>query len=286
MPLEIVLMVLVSSVLHPAWNVILKANPDPYLGFTALMALLTLCALAHGVYAGVDFALVLTVLPLMAVSVGGLLLYGLCLIATLQRGDVSAYYPIIRASPVFIVVFSVLFLGQTYPWIVLLGIALAVAGGFLLLYKRGTNFLEDPGTLGLALLAMSGTGIYSLADARLMETISAQAQMVVANGILVPVYAALWWRRRAGEPVPRAPIRGFTPTHLLVPGVLAYLSYYLILLAYERGADVASVTTLRQASIPISVALAGLFLREGAMVRRFCAAGLLALGLVVIALNG
>ena len=199
----------------------------------------------------------------------------------------SAYYPIIRSSPVFIVVFSVLFLSESYPLVVLLGIALAVAGGFLLLYKRGTNFLEDPGTLGLALLAMSGTGIYSLADARLMETLSAQAQMTAANGILVPVYAFLWWRRqRAAGPLQPAQLRGFTPTHLLVPGVLAYLSYYLILLAYERGADVASVTTLRQASIPISVALAGLFLREGAIVRRFCAAGLLALGLVIIALTG
>ena len=73
---------------------------------------------------------------------------------------------------------------------------------------------------------------------------------------------------------------------MLLPGVLAYSSYYLILLAYQLGGDVAAVTAMRQASIPISVALGGLFLREGAMARRFFAAGLLALGIAVIALNG
>ncbi len=286
MPFEIVLMVLVSSVLHPAWNVILKKNPDPQLGFLALMALLSLCAFVHGLIMGVDFTAVLNVLPLVAISAIGLLLYGVCLTATLKRGDISAYYPIIRSSPVFIVIFSALFLGKVYPLVVLLGIGMAVAGGFLLLYKRGTHFLEDPGTLGLAVLAMSGTGIYSLADAKMMQTIEPQVQIAVVDGLLVPIYAVMWWRQRTRGPGPRTIVGSVTPLHILVPGVLAYASYYLILLAYQHGADVASVTTLRQASIPISVALAGLFLREGAIARRLFAAGLLALGLVVIALNG
>ena len=81
-------------------------------------------------------------------------------------------------------------------------------------------------------------------------------------------------------------IRGVSLVYILAPGALAYLSYYLILLAYQFGGEVAAVTAIRQASIPISVALGGLFLREGAMQRRFFAAGLLALGIVVIALYG
>lgn len=286
MPLDIVLIVLVSSVLHPAWNLILKKNPDPQLGFLALMSMLVVCAFVHGLIEGVDFAAVFTVLPFIALSAGGLLLYGLCLTETLKRGDLSTYYPIIRSSPVFIVAFSVLFLGKSYPLVVLAGIALAVAGGFLLQFRRGTHFFENPGALGFALLAMAGTGIYSLADARLMQTITPQAQITVVDGLLVPIYGYIWWRRRRSEPEPLAGIRSLSPVLFVLPGVMAYASYYLILIAYKAGADVAAVTTLRQASIPISVALGGLFLREGTMLRRFLAAGLLALGLVVIALNG
>ena len=57
-------------------------------------------------------------------------------------------------------------------------------------------------------------------------------------------------------------------------------------MSYQLGGEVAAVTSIRQASIPISVALGGLFLREGAMARRFFAAGLLALGIAVIAQFG
>ena len=99
-------------------------------------------------------------------------------------------------------------------------------------------------------------------------------------------YGALWLRKRSFTAASSQVIHGFSWTHMVLPGVLAYSSYYLILIAYQLGGDVAAVTSMRQASIPISVLLGGLFLREGAMLRRFCAAGLLALGIVVIAMSG
>lgn len=283
---DIVLLVLASAVLHPVWNLLVKKNPDPQLGFLFVVATIALCALVHGLLVGADFGAVRTVLPFVGLSVCGQLLYGTCLTGTLRRGDLSAYYPIIRASPVFVVIVSVILLGKTYSLVLLFGIAMAVAGGFLLLYRRGTHFLEDPRTLVLALLAMSGTGIYSLADARLMETIAPQVLVFVVDGLLVPVYAILWLRRRSRDSLPVSAAQGLSLTYILLPGVICYASYYLILLAYQFGGDVAAVTSIRQASIPISVALGGLFLREGAMVRRFFAAGLLALGIVVIAMFG
>ncbi|WP_282605426.1 DMT family transporter [Pelagibius sp. Alg239-R121] len=286
MALNIVLLVLASAALHPVWNLLVKKNPDPQLGFLFLTAVIALSALVHGLIAGADFTAVFSVLPFVGLSVCGQLLYGICLTATLKRGDLSAYYPIIRASPVFVVIVGVLLLGQTYSPILLLGIALAVAGAFLLLYRRGTRFLEDPRTLVLAVLAMSGTGIYSLSDARLMESIAPQVLVFVVDGLVFPIHAILWFRRRARGLVPAVKAGDFSLTYLLLPGIICYASYYLILLAYQFGGDVAAVTSIRQASIPISVALGGLFLREGAMLRRFFAAGLLALGIIVIALYG
>ena len=53
-------------------------------------------------------------------------------------------------------------------------------------------------------------------------------------------------------------------------------------MAFQMGGEVAAVTSVRQASIPISVLLGGFFLREGAILRRMIAASLLAAGIVII----
>ncbi len=286
MGLEIVFLVLASAVMHPFWNLIIKKNPDPQLGYLFLTIFMGVSAFVHGLATGADFAAGLTILPLVALSVCGQILYGICLTATLKRGDLSAYYPIIRSSPVFVVIVSVLLLGQSYPLTVVLGIAMVVGGGILLLYRRGTHVLEDPRALGFALLAMCGTGIYSLADASMMQTIEPAVLVVYVEGALSIIYAGVWLGGRDRETAAMAAVRNIPLVYLVLPGILAYASYYLILLAYQLGGDVAAVTAMRQASIPISVALGGLFLREGAMARRFFAAGLLALGIVVIAVSG
>ncbi len=282
----IVSLVLTSAVMHPLWNVILKKYPDPQLGYLFLTATMGICALAHGLAVGVDFSAASTALPLIGASLCGQILYGTCLTATLCSGDLSAYYPIIRSSPVFVVCVSILLFGKTYPLAVLLGIAMAVTGGFLLLYRRGHSIFDDRRSLGFALLAMCGTGIYSLADAGSMQRIEPQVLVTFVEGPLVLFYAVLWLRKRSASPAIAPRLSELSWVHVILPGVLAYASYYLILIAYQLGGDVAAVTSMRQASIPISVLLGGFFLREGAIMRRFFAAGLLALGIVVIALSG
>lgn len=286
MGLQIALLVLASAALHPIWNLLLKKNSDPLLSLVFLSATIALCGLIHSLASGADFTAVLNTLPSLTLSICGQVLYGICLAATLSRGDLSVYYPIIRASPVFVVIVSFFLLGKSYELTMLIGIGIVFAGSFLLLYRRGGNILGDPTTLGLAVLAMSGTGIYSLADARSMTMVSPSVLMFTIETTLVPIFAAIWFFRRKSHGKPTIHLRNLTFTNLLLPGIIAYSSYYLILVAYQLGGDVAAVTSVRQASIPISVALGGLFLREGAMLRRFFAAGLLALGIVVIALTG
>jgi len=279
-------MVLLSAAIHPLWNVLLKNEPDPQLGYLGLTVVLVVCALIHTIMSGADVMAGTHVLPLILLSWCGQVLYGTCLTATYMRGDLSAYYPIIRASPVFIVAVGFLFLGRTYSPFVLAGIAMAVAGGFLLLYRRGTHFFSEPLTLGLALAAMAGTGIYSIADAQLMETLAPEVQMLWVEILLIPYYLTLLLRRRTHTRYPDERSIVARAAMLIVPGIMAYASYYLILLAFKWGGEVAAVTAVRQASIPISVILGGFFLREGAILRRLFAALLLAAGIVVIVMLG
>ncbi|GBE44770.1 EamA-like transporter family protein [bacterium BMS3Bbin10] len=286
MDLIIAGMVLLSAAIHPIWNLFLKREPDTQLAYLGMTVVLAAAGLVHALIAGSDIWSAGAVIPLLALSWCGQILYGTCLTATLTRGDLSSYYPIIRASPVFIVIVGVVLLGASYSWYVLLGMAMTVAGGFLLLYRRGTHFLEDPRTLGLALLAMSGTGIYSIADSGLMKTLDPQVMIFWIETSLIPVYLTLYLHRRTHTLFVDPRPMGRRVAMLILPGVMAYGAYYLILMAYQMGGEVAAVTSLRQASIPISVMLGGFFLREGAILRRLIAASLLTAGIVVIVMMG
>ena len=68
-------------------------------------------------------------------------------------------------------------------------------------------------------------------------------------------------------------------------GVICYTSYILILLAYQGGGEVAVVNSVRQASIPISVLLGGIWLKETDMKQRILASLLLSVGVVIIVLS-
>lgn len=285
MEFEIVLLVLVSATIHPFWNLLLKKYADPNLGFIFLIGVMSLCALAHGLFIGADFLAILDVLPFLSLSVFGLLLYGICLAKTLMRGDLSVYYPIIRASPIFVVIASVVFLGKSYSNYILIGISFTVVGAFFVLHERNSKLFKDPLTLGFALLAMSGTGIYSLSDAYMMKFVSPPVLLFFADGLLVPIYFAMWrMQRKSSNLTSRAAPR--ISIYMVIPGILAYLSYYLILVAYQRGGEVAAVTSIRQLSIPISVILGGIFLYERDTWKRLFGAGLVSLGIVVIAHYG
>lgn len=292
----IVLLVLVSAALHPLWNLLVKQGDNPFRTYLYLTATMSLIGLTHGLIIGADIFAVRDVWPLILLSFCGQIIYGLGLTATLKRGDLSAYYPIIRASPVVIVIASMVFLGQTYSLATLGGILMAVAGGFILLYRRGTHFLSQPLVLGLALTAMTGTGIYSLADTRIMQVVAPPVQLFWVEGLLSPIYLIIFLaiRRRSGE-APAQPIAAVSAVRrppwrrilqIILPGVISYSSYYLILLAYQYGGEVAAVTSVRQASIPVSVLLGGLYLREGAIARRLIASLILALGIIIVAAAG
>ncbi len=286
MPLDIVGLVLLSALLHPLWNALLKKGGQPESGYLVLTFLIALFAGTHALVTGQDLGSIFTIWPLYLASVAGQLIYGFFLVMTLRRGDLSAYYPIIRSSPALIVLIGFLFLGARYSPFLLAGIALVLTGGFLLQFKPGLRLLDDPKTLACAVLAMTGVAIYSLSDSRGVRQVHPSVMFFWVEGTcligylfifrLLGEYSVRWtalylWLRR--------------PLSNTAAGVMAYASYWLILKAYALGGDVAAVTSVRQASIPISVLIGGVLLREGAVLRRFGASLLLAVGILVVVLS-
>lgn len=287
MSLTITLLVLLSAALHPLWNLLIKKDADPGSAYIGLTLSMMLAGLFHGVLTGANFWLSSEQWILMIASVCGQMLYGVALVATLKRGDLSAYYPIIRASPVFIVSFSILFLNQSYSLILLAGIFLVLCGAAVLLYRRNVNLLADSKILTLAILAMCGTGIYSLADSRLMQQIEPSVLFFWVHFFCWPLLNVI--HHFNGHPMPR--LMGISrlfnqPLLHLQLAACVYGSYFLILTVYGMGGEVASVTTVRQASIPLSVILGGYFLNEGAILRRLIASLILSAGIIIVILYG
>lgn len=279
----VAVMVLSSACLHPVWNMLLKGDDDRAASWWLFTVMLASIGFVVCLVRGADFMSITEVLPWVSLSMLGQLFYGTTLVKIYDKGDLSAYYPIVRASPIGVVILGFLFLDKTYGILVLAGIALTVFGAFWLQKQPGRRLLDDPKTLMLAVLSMMGTAFYSIGDSRAVSVVAPEVEFFWVEFSMVPVFVLTMWLNGHRRIVPRAfnLIRTRPARHLFV-GVLAYTSYALILLAYANGGDVAAVTIMRQLSIPLSVLLGGMVLKETLIVRRFGASLLLVGGIVMV----
>ncbi|MEE8352028.1 MAG: DMT family transporter [Rhodospirillales bacterium] len=287
MELTVAGIVLLAASIHPFRDLILKGTVFPEAAYLGVILVWAVIAVIHAFVLDVDLASGLPVLPLILISTVGLMFYYIGILTTLKTGDLSVYYPIIRAAPLFIVVFGWLILGQRYGPVMLAGVALVMAGAFFLQYRKGSKLLQHPATFLTATLAMAGMGTQSLADSEAMKTIEPAVLLVWGYFLLAPACGIYFIIRK---PAGRSPLEHLfggwrkTPLRYLGAAVTSYLSYYLILVSYQLGGNVAAVNSLRQASIPLSVILGGYFLKEADTKSRLAWAFVLAGGIVVIIL--
>jgi drug/metabolite transporter (DMT)-like permease len=286
MEINITIMVLLSATLHPLWNAMIKKDACPEGAFVGNGAMLVLLAGVHSLIAGHDLLSITKIWHLLAITVVAKLIYTASLVTMLRRGDLSAYYPIARSSPAFIVLVSALFLGVFYTPLVLAGISMVLVGAFWLQYKRGVRLLDNPLTLMFALLAMAGTGVNSIADALAVQVVAPSVIFFWTFIFTLPGFI-LFFVFFGGEKVSTQSLFPWlrNPLPYVKIGVICYTSYILILLAYQGGGEVAVVNSVRQASIPISVLLGGIWLKEIDMKQRILASLLLSVGIVIIVLS-
>lgn len=279
-------MVVASACIHPLWNLLIKGDYDRVASWWLFTVMLSAIGGAVCFVRGADVMAVFDVWPLLAMSIAGQYIYGLTLIRIYERGDLSAYYPIVRASPVGVVIIGFLFMDESYGAQVLFGIGLTVFGAFWLQKQPGRRLLDDPATLGLAALCMMSTAIYSVADSQAVHHVAPEALFFWVETLMVFGYLPVFFAMGHRNVVPRAVgLMRARPVRHIGAGALAYVSYVLILAAYSKGGDVAAVTTVRQLSIPMSVLLGGMVLKEALLGRRLAASLCLAAGIVLVILG-
>lgn len=286
MELLIAAIVLLSAALHPARDSILRSDSRPSTAYLAMVIVVMVVSASHVVVSDKDLLSVVEVWPLAVIAVSSMALYSLSLILTFSRGDLSIYYPITRSSPLFIVAIGVAFLGQTYSWAMLVGIGLVILGGFLLQHRPGERLIYEPRTLFFALAVMASHGTGAIADGFAVRVID-PAVWFFWNWLFLSPILMLLFRRIASTRIEWPPFahwrRGWN--RYLAGGGALYASYYLMLVAYSLGGNVAAVTAVRQASIPFAVLIGGTLLSEAAMARRLLFSLVIAGGIVIIVLS-
>jgi len=286
MEFNVIVMVLFSAVLHPLWNALIKRDTCPEGAFVGNGIMLVLLSGIHSLIAGHDLLTITKVLDLLFITVAAKFVYTVALVTMLRRGDLSAYYPIARSSPAFIVLISTLFLGVLYTPFILLGISMVLIGAFWLQYKPGVRLFDKPSTLALALIAMAGTGVNSIADALAVQVVAPSVIFFWTFIFNLPAFT-LFFIFFGGKTISTLSLFPWlkNPVPYIKIGIICYASYLLILLAYQSGGEVAAVNSVRQASIPISVLLGGMWLMEKNMKQRILASLLLSAGIVVIVMS-
>jgi drug/metabolite transporter (DMT)-like permease len=277
--------VLLSALIHPIRDLTLKGLPNPSLAYLGVAVVWVAIAATHANISGQDLTLPDAAWPSVFVSAVGLSFYYYGTLAALRRGNLSVYYPIIRSSPLAIIVFSWALFGQVYSFWTLLGISLIILAG-LAIQKTPGSFFDDGLALLLALLAMIASAAYSVADAIAMQQSAPPAAFLFWVYTLVSLLlmiACLLERAVGVRHAPKLIVGGSRGLYrILIACFSSYASYYLILLAFQLHADAAVVSAVRQASIPISVILAALLLKEPRFMQRMAWASVLAVGVAII----
>ncbi len=277
-------MVLLSALLHPLRDISLKGITNPATAYFGVS--LGWVVLAGGLALLGDQSLTLTHQAWQPAVISGLALgcYYFGTLAAMRRGHLSIYYPIIRSSPLIILVLNWVLFGQSYSALAALGILVIIASGFLLQKPTGRLF-DNVGALGLALLAMVASAVYTLADSVAMKHAEPNVFLFWVYLIVSASLGLAWLFTKSPRPKPMGNAGGqLVWSRIAFACVTSYASYYLILTAFQLRADPAYVGAVRQASIPVSIVLATLILREPRSRRRLWWAGLLAIGIAMLAI--
>jgi drug/metabolite transporter (DMT)-like permease len=289
MELMVIALVLGSAALHPFRDLLIKGQSFPESAYLGVTGSWVIFAALQAALLNQTLTLPSEVWPLVAGSALGLFIYYLCVMLTLKAGDLSIYYPIIRSSPLAIVAIGYLFLERYYSPVTLMGIVLTLVGAIMIQYRRGAGLLQHPKLVLTATLAMIGSAIYGLADSVSMQSIEPAPFLFWVYTILTLAFTVFFALSRPKKRPLSLQLFGCwrsTAVQVLASGALSYVSYVLILLAFQAGGEVAAVSATRQASIPISVLLGSLVLKEERLFARLAWSLLLAGGVVLVIIKG
>ncbi len=305
----IIILSLLSAVLHPIRDIILKNNHPRYETYMLSVTGLIPIAIVNILIVHSGFHISKHVLELCLLSAfGNVLFYGGIAFA-LKFGDLSVYFPIFRGTPLFVAIVNYFVWDQKYSFYFWIGLIFIILGVFIIyngikfwqFYSHLTEDEEESKNqppkhghlkpLLFSILALFGSILFILADDHAMDSTNILDKIEPStyqfyNYSLCAGLFFIFGFLKSKDKIRYIPkiIKTYTGNfkRLFSASLLDYSSYTLILLAESMHGDVVFVNSLRLWDIPVSVLLARFFLKEKNTTNRLMASFLILIGSVVI----
>jgi drug/metabolite transporter (DMT)-like permease len=267
---------LVSAFVHAGWNLALARARDVEAA-TAVVLLLALVVWAPpaALLGGVSSAAA----PYIAASAVLELAYFALLAAAYRRAELSVVYPVARgAAPVLLVVAAAFGIGGAVGAAQVAGVLL-IAGGIVVVRGLGGDSPARPRDLALATAVGACIAGYTLVDREGVRHAAPVPYLWLVLAGPAVVYATAMRRAKGGAAL-RAEL---TPGAGLA--AVGILGAFALVLAALRQAPAAAVGAVRETSVVIAVAAAGLLLGEQVGSRRLAGAAVVVAGIACVALG-
>ena len=290
-PLAIAL-VLLSAVMHALRNFLNKKALDKqaFIWWYEVFGLVffTPVFIYAWFTAGADVSISI---PLIAVSGCVHFCYWLFLSKSLDSGDLSLVYPIMRSSPALVLIISITILGEDVSAMGITGILLVACGVYTINMQRLTfsDLFKPIGAIArdraiqfafLTLLSVAG---YTLVDKIAVGRMKPVIFAYVYPWVSLSLFSTYLFRVKPNDILKKEWMA--RKKSILVCGFLSIFGYLLILLAFtfER---MSYIVGLRQLSIVFAVLLGGHFLREENRLIRIVSSIIIFTGAYLISVAG
>ena len=281
-------LVVLAAFVHAGWNLLAKRAAP--VGPVFLFACNLVSCIAYAPWA---ITLLATGggIPWTAAGAGFLLLsglihfaYSLCLQRGYQLADLSVVYPVARGTgPMLSSLGAFLALGETPTGSGLAGLLLVILG-ILFIATRGElgAFTRPGGQTGLRWGTATGGLIacYTVIDAYAVTVLDIAPVLLdwFSSLLRLVLLLPLVLSDRGGA---MAAMRGYWPIAFAV-GLLAPVSYILVLVALSSGAPLSLVAPMREMSMMVGALMGMLVLREQVGVWRLIGCGVLIAGVILL----
>ena len=285
-----VLLVIISATMHAARNLLTKRASDKQafvwwyeiVGLILFFPVFALVLVRQGIEPSPFYYFIL---------VSGFIhfLYWLFLAKSLETGDLSRVYPIMRSSPAIVLVISIFILGENVSTQGIFGILLVALGVYLInmreisiseLIQPLRSIRRDRSTQFALLTLFSVTG-YTIADKLAVEHLHPVIFAFLYPWISLSLFT--FYVRRVKKNGELKNEWTVNRKSILLCGILSIFGYFLILVAFTME-RVSYIAGLRQLSIVFAVILGGQILGEKHQMIRFFSAVIIFSGTFLIAL--
>ena len=284
MPILAILLLLISAVLHTAWNLLIKQSEEKFIITWWMITIGGLFAIVALFFTGLP-PRTMWIFALVSICVEAT--YFVTLSYAYHDNDFSLIYPVARGSaPAFLTLWAFLFLHDKLTHIGLLGLGLII-GGLLII---GINTLTQA---HVTHLHFKGTAV-AVFIALLISIYSAIDGAAVRNGFALPYVMSMF----AFVPIPLTPlifrqyrwkkIKGVLtsqPIRVPLAGILGVLAYLLAVFSFSI-APLSYAGSIREVGVVFGAFAGWWFLKEKMGGVRLLGAIVIFAGIVVIAIFG